>query len=592
MNNDLIVLLVAIPVAVGLISVPLVNQTKLSRALGLISFAAVVALGITLLVIGQSAAGILVSQMGGWIAPYGISMVMDGLSGLLVIMASFVALACLIHSFGSLTPRTERRYFHPLIQFMIAGVNLSFLTGDLFNLFVAFELMLMASYGLLIIGQSKPQMRHAFKYVLFNLLASAVFVIGAGMTYGMLGTLNMADLARITRQMSGEGTLPIGFVALGVLFFFVFALKAGVFPLWFWLADTYPNLPIALGALFGGVLTKVGVYAIARTFPLIFLQPDSEAVLRPMLAWGAGLTMVVGVLGALAYRGLRRVFCMLIAIGVGYAMMGVATGTGGALAGTTFYMAQSMLVLAAAFICTGMIEQINGSSQLADGGAMLKKHVWLGVVFLTIILGLVGLPPTAGFPGKLIVIREALGFGQVGLGIVAVVAGAFTLLAMLRIWGSLFWGPAAEKPEPAVNIESDNTDHELTTSSHTPPASAKLALGMLLFAAVALGFYPQPVLHVSESAGQAIAQASPYIDAVLKNPVYLRDLAMQDADHSSETEADQRLTNPLAQDNQSRPEADPDADPSQTRQGGGGLEQSGGTILGGFSGSTTQEPQP
>ena len=166
---------------------------------------------------------VMTSQMGGWSAPFGISMVFDSLSGLLLAAASVVALASYIHSFCSLNPVTERRYYHPLMQLLMFGVNLSFLTGDLFNLFVAFEIMLMASYALLVIGASKPQLNQAYKYVLLNLLASTIFVIAAGMVYGMMGTLNIADLARIVaeRQMAGE-PLPTGFTALGVLLLLVF----------------------------------------------------------------------------------------------------------------------------------------------------------------------------------------------------------------------------------------------------------------------------------------------------------------------------------------------------------------------------------
>ncbi|MEL7089996.1 MAG: proton-conducting transporter membrane subunit, partial [Planctomycetota bacterium] len=302
--------------------------------------------------------------MGGWAAPYGITLVFDALSGLMLAAAALVALGTLVHGFGSLSPRTERRYFHPLVNFMMFGVNLSFLTGDLFNLFVAFEIMLMASYGLLVIGGGRDQLRHAYKYVVLNLLASAVFVIAAGMAYGMFGTLNMADLSRITTQFAAAGELPAGFTALGVLFLFVFTLKAGVFPLWFWLPDTYPTCPISITALFGGVLTKVGLYAIARTFPLIFFAgPDADRVLVPILAMGAAMTMLVGVLGALRYSGLRRVLCLMLIVGVGYSLLGITVHSAGGLSGAAFYMAQSMIVMAALFLCCGMIERAVGTDE-------------------------------------------------------------------------------------------------------------------------------------------------------------------------------------------------------------------------------------
>ena len=330
MNQPLIVLLLLIPMVTGLVCIPLVNRRRWCRGIGITGLISTFIAAVALLLAADAApmSGILVAQAGGWLAPYGISLVFDGMSGLLVASTALVALCALLHAFSSLSQAVERRYFHPLIHFMVLGVNLSFLTGDLFNLFVAFEIMLMASYGLLVIGQDKAQMRNAYKYVLLNLLASAVFVIAAGMAYGMMGTLNLADLSRLAQQQAAIDALPVGFAALGVLLLFVFALKAGVFPLWFWLPDTYPTLPIAVVGLFGGVLTKVGTYAIARIFPLVFLHGDAAAALTPILFWGACLTMAVGVLGALAYSGLRRVLCLLIVVGVGYALLGRRGGDG------------------------------------------------------------------------------------------------------------------------------------------------------------------------------------------------------------------------------------------------------------------------
>ncbi len=518
MNNPLIVLLLVIPMATGLVCVPLVNRRLLCRVIGVVGFAATCALAVTFLVVanvgdgltsGGGAApggGILVTQMGGWLAPYGITLVFDGMSGLLVAAAALVALCSFVHAFASLTADVERRYFHPLIHFMMLGVNLSFLTGDLFNLFVAFEVMLMASYGLLVIGKGREQLRQAYKYVLMNLLASTVFVIAAGMTYGMMGTLNIADLARLSREMAAVDALPAGFTALAVLFLFVFALKAGVFPLWFWLPDTYPTVPIAVAGLFGGVLTKVGTYAIARTFPLVFMAGEASSVLTPILLWGAALTMAVGVLGALAYAGLRRVLCLLIVVGVGYSILGVAVGSGPALGGAVFYMVQSMPVLCAAFLCCGIVEHKTGTDHLGRIGGLLRGNAWLGVAFFIIAMSLVGLPPTSGFYGKLAVIRESLGERFIAAGIVAMVVGGFTLLAVLRVWGHLFWGE-----------ERGNVDGRLRPADR----SAKLAVGTLVAASLSLGLVAQPAYRLAAQAGADLADPTRYIEAVLQNPAFV-----------------------------------------------------------------------
>lgn len=524
MNSSFIVLLVIIPAAAGLICLPLVNRLRVCRVVGVLGFGINLGLALSLLATchenagdlnGAPAGGAIVSQMGGWSAPYGISLIFDALSGLMVAAASLVALACLIHASGSLPDAAERRYFHPLVNFMMAGVILSFLTGDLFNLFVAFEIMLMASYGLLVLGRGKTQLAQAYKYVLLNLVASSVFVIAAGMIYGLLGTLNLADMARITTELAARDALPAGFTAVGVLLLFVFTLKAGVFPLWFWLPDTYPTCPIAITALFGGVLTKVGAYAVARIFPLVFFVEtpvgDVGPVLQQIVLIGAVLTMAVGVLGALAFRTLRRSLAMFIIVGVGYALYGVAIGEPGSIGGSVFYMAQSMLVMAAAFLACGLIETHLNGDDLRDGGALQKTHPWLGVLFLIGLLSIAGLPPTSGFYGKFAIIRDALGAGFTWTAIIAIGVGALSILAVLRIWCDTFWGPDPTPPP---------RDRAARAAALARPASASgyAALVLLIVSSLGIGFLPQRVSELASMAGEQVAQPDVYIAAVLGTP--------------------------------------------------------------------------
>lgn len=520
LTNNLIVLMIAVPMAMGLLCVPLVNFPKLCRAIGVLSFGGTFTLAVVLLSLFNNhsgGGGILTSQMGGWAAPYGITLVFDSLSGLMLAAASLVALGTFIHGFGSLSSRTERRYFHPLVNFMMFGVNLSFLTGDLFNLFVAFEIMLMASYGLLVIGGGKAQLRQAYKYVVLNLLASSVFVIAAGMAYGMFGTLNMADLSRITGELAAKDELPAGFTALGVLFLFVFTLKAGVFPLWFWLPDTYPTCPISITALFGGVLTKVGLYAIARTFPLIFFAgPGADRVLIPILAVGAAMTMLVGVLGALSYSGLRRVLCLMLIVGVGYALLGITVNNAGGLGGAAFYMVQSMIVMAALFLCCGMIERATGTDETGRMGALLQnpKLIWLGVMVFVGLVGVVGLPPTSGFYGKLVIIREALSERFWLVGVTGLVVGGLSLLVALRVWGTTFWGPA---PQAATGTsQADTEGEEITYAGFSEWTGA----AVLVVASLLVGFVAEPVMSTATTAGQQLANPAAYVNAVLNNPAY------------------------------------------------------------------------
>lgn len=508
--------MVAVPVVMGLLCVPLVNQLRLCRVISLMSFVATFIIALVLLGEANGRGGVMVSQMGDWSAPYGITLVFDALSGLMLAAAALVAFCTTLHATGSLPMRTERRYFHPLVNLMMFGVNLSFLTGDLFNLFVAFEIMLMASYGLLVIGGGKQQLRQAYKYVVMNLLASAVFVIAAGMTYGMFGTLNMGDLARLTRELAAADALPTGFTALGVLFLFVFALKAGVFPLWFWLPDTYPTLPISIAGLFGGVLTKVGLYAIARTFSLIFIVGDSGDVLIPILAIGAALTMLVGVLGALAYTGIRRALSLLLIVGVGYSLFGITVMSDGSLQGAAFYMAQSMVVMAGLFLCCGLIERVAGTDDTRHTGGLLQqpKMAWLGVMFFIGLIGVVGLPPTSGFYGKLVIIREGFHESFYRVGVIALIVGGLTLLAALRLWSTTFWGPAPpESAQASVGSEAGSEKTRL-------PRCEMLAAVLLVVASLVIGFAPQPVIGTAATAGRHLDDPTPYIEAVLKNPRY------------------------------------------------------------------------
>ena len=512
MTNHWIILFVLLPLVSGLISVPLINRRWASRLLGAASLAGTFGFAVALL---WSIRGgeILTSQMGGWAAPFGISIVFDSLSGLMLAAASIVALASYVHSFSSLDPVTERRYFHPLIQLLMAGVNLSFLTGDLFNLFVAFEIMLMASYALLVIGVTRPQLHHAFKYVLLNLLASTIFVMAAGMVYGMMGTLNIADLARIVaeRQMTGE-PLPTGFTALGVLLLLVFGLKGAFFPLWFWLPDTYWTPPIAVAGLFGGMLTKVGVYAVARLFPLVFAQAppvdmeptSSRTLLLVIFAIGAPFTMFLAVLGAVSQRNIRRILAVHVISQVGYMVFAFALMSAAAIAGCVLFMIHNMVVKCSLFLCCGVVEKHTGTDDLDKLGGLLKRDAVLATLFFIAAMSLVGLPPLSGFFGKLVIIRE--GFVVPGgwwLSVVGLATGALTLLSMLKIWSYGFWNPG---PAPVAQ------EAKAVKRAMRP---AYVGIAMLVAVALFLGFGAQPVYVVARHAGEQVVEPDTYIRAVL-----------------------------------------------------------------------------
>ncbi len=518
--SNLIILFIVIPMGTGVLGVLFKYQVGLMRVLGSLSLASTALLAVGLLIhLRSHETGILVTQMGAWPAPYGISVVFDSLSGLLLAASSLVALGCYVHSFSTVSAAAQARYFHPMVQLLMFGVNLAFLTGDLFNLFVSFEIMLMASYCLLTFGGTRLQMTQAYKYVLLNLVGSTIFVIGAGLVYGMTGTLNFADLARFVaeRQALGED-LPTGFTALSIALLLVFGLKGAIFPLWFWLPDTYYTANVSIAGLFAGMLTKVGIYAIARTFPMIFAHGGSEAtkVVMPILAISAAFTMFLGVLGAVSHHNIRRILAVHVISQVGYMVFGLALMTQIALAGCLFYMIQHMVVKSCLFLCCGIIERHTGTDDLDRSGGLLRRDWYLALVFFIAAMSLVGLPPLSGFFGKLVIIREGWDT-RWWLSIFGLLTGALTLLSMLKIWSYCFWSPQAAAVERPAG-------------ESPPPGSMRPAYAgatLLVLVALFLGFGAQPVYEIAFRAGEQLADPRDYITAVL-GPESLDHLAGRD----------------------------------------------------------------
>ena len=506
MWNNLIILFIVIPQAAGIFSILFVNKTKITKVIGTVAFSSTSILAIGLLMSIRQDGGIYTSQMGGWPAPFGISVVFDSLSGLMLAASSIVALGCYIHSFSIMDEKTERRYYHPLIMLMMFGVNLSFLTGDLFNLFVSFEIMLMASYALMTIGGNEEQIHQAYKYVLLNLIGSTVFVIAAGLMYGLMGTLNMADLARmVAESKSGGAPLPTGFTAVALMLIFVFGLKGAMFPLWFWLPDTYYTVPISIGALFGGMLTKVGMYALARTVPMFLTSGVSVSPIHAIIAIAAVFTMFLGVLGAVSKHHIRRILAIHVISQVGYMVFGIAVMTGHALAGCAFYMIQHMVVKSSLFLCCGIMEKYAGSDNLNKIGGLLKRDWLLATLFIVAAFSLVGLPPLSGFFGKLVIIQAGWHMGYWYLSFFGLMTGLLTLLSMVKIWSYGFWSPAqgeqVKVPVGAPRIRQLR--------------SAYVGVGLLVATALFLGVFAQPVYQIAFHAGEQLVDPRAYITAVM-----------------------------------------------------------------------------
>ncbi|MEM8875554.1 MAG: proton-conducting transporter membrane subunit [Planctomycetota bacterium] len=447
---------------------------------------------------------VLVSQMGNWPAPFGISVIVDMLSAILLAVTSAVMLAVYIYSLRELPRRFAGGYFNPLYLSLLMGVNWAFITGDLFNLFVAFEIFLLSSYGILILGTTPAQMRQAYKYVLLNLFASTLFVAACGLTYGVLGTLNFAEIA----ALANAGQVPASMVPVAGLLLMVFAAKTAAFPLWFWLPDTYPTLPPAMGGLFSGLLTKVGVYTLLRVFIQVLGDVPLIAQLAlPLILISAVGTMFGGVLGAVSSTRIRKILAIHVISQVGYMVLGIGLATKVALAAVVLYVVQHMVVKCALFLCAGLVIGRTGTDDLGRLGGLIKRDVPLAVLFFIAAMSLVGLPPLSGFYGKFMLITESFARtdwqGYV-LGGFAIITGVLTLVSMVKIWNYAFW-----------NKEQPGAPGDVPIMSNAPNTVGYFATGFLVLIALSVAFGAQGYLNLANVAAEQMLDAEAYVSAVL-----------------------------------------------------------------------------
>lgn len=393
--------------------------------------------------------GTMITFVSNWSAPFGISVVYDMVAALLVLTTSLVMFFIVIYSFQSIGYEREKYYYYPMIMFMITGINGAFTTGDIFNMFVFFEVFLLASYVLITLGSRKIQLQEGFKYLVVNVVSSNFFLIGLAYLYSVTGSLNMADIhIKLTNY---DGNLAI-MTIIAVVFIFVFATKAGLFPLYFWMPGSYKAPPMPVIALFGALLTKVGVYAIARTFSLFFT--NDVAFTHQVLLLMALLTIVAGCIGALAYTDMKQIiiYNIMIAIGViivGFSMMDYA-GTIGAM----YYLIHDMIIKAALFLLIGFIIYRTGKNDAADLGGLIKQHPVVGWTFFIASLSLAGVPPFPGFYGKLFIVESAFDNGHAIAAIIVLLSSLIVLYSIMKIFIKVFWGEPAE-PIELKNIKSD-----------------------------------------------------------------------------------------------------------------------------------------
>jgi multicomponent Na+:H+ antiporter subunit D len=471
-----------LPLAIAIVQLLLPWRGMARRGLGLAGTALMFANGLALIGIAR-ASGPINIVIGGWSPTIGISLGADVLSALMVMITGFIGFAGLLHAPASVPEDDEARGFQPLYQLLLFGVSGAFLTRDLFNLFVWFEVMLLSSFVLIAMGGGKERLEGAVKYVALNLVASFLFLTAAGLLYANLGTLDFQDLAAKIRE-PGEGRA--GVLTAGALLFLSFATKAGLFPLYAWLPASYHTPPHTISAVFAGLLTKVGVYALFRVFGQVFAS--ERAFFMPVLGLLSLLTMIAGVLGAASQFHTRRILSFHIISQIGYMTIALVAGTTAALAAGIFYIIHHIIVKTNLFFAAAAIARHGGGEDLHRTGGLYRAAPWLGVLFLVPALSLGGIPPLSGFWAKFALLSELLALRDWIGATVAIAVGILTLFSMTKIWSEAFW-----KPRPA---ETDATG---------PLGFAHLAPMVLLgLATVWLSLFPSGLFELADAAARQL----------------------------------------------------------------------------------------
>lgn len=450
--------LVALPVLLPLLAAGLAlvlsQVAHAQRVIAVTVLAAVVADATALLVVVDDNDAV-VLRLGGYGPPFGITLVADRLSALLLLVSAVITLAVLVYSIGQRVTDYGRApsstAFHPIYLVMCAGVALAYLTADLFNLFVSFEIMLAASYVLITRGTTAKRMQANMTYVIVSLTSSLLFITLIALVYAATGTVNFVELEGRVADIAPGAQLGLALLAL-----VVFGIKSAIVPLHFWLPDSYPTAPAPVTAVFAGLLTKVGVYAVIRTQTMVFSHADTWNLLLIV----ALVTMIIGVLGALAQVDINRLLSFLLVSHIGYLLFGLALFSPLGLTGVILYILHHITVQTALFLIAGLITRHTATVSIRDMGGVAGQRPWLAVVFALPALSLAGMPPLSGFIAKITLLRggvEADSATAYAVAVGAIATSLLTLYAMARIWVMAFWGKPPERAERAADAETQGS---------------------------------------------------------------------------------------------------------------------------------------
>jgi len=438
-------------------------------------------------------------NLGNWKAPFGIVFAADILSSVMVLISSIIAFTTALYSFSTIDNERESFGFYPLLNTLIMGINGAFLTGDVFNLYVWFEVMLISSFVLLVLGGTRNQLEGGIKYFTLNLISSAFFLAAVGLLYGLTGTLNMADLSEKIKLAGDNGLITV----ISIFFLISFGIKSAVFPLYFWLPSSYHTPPSPVSAIFAGLLTKVGVYSLIRMFTLVFTV-NSEFLTNIILIV-AVFTMVTGVFGAASQNEIRKILSFHIISQIGYMIMGLGLYSVLGIAGAVFYLIHHIIVKTNLFFIGGLIQKLQGTYELKKLGGLYKVYPIIGLLFLIPALSLAGIPPLSGFWAKFLIVKAGLELQEILVVVISLFVSLLTLFSMTKIWNEVFWKPAP-KDNPEISFK------HFTLSKKIMIFSPIVFLAILT---VIIGFSVEEVFQIANQSANELLNPVNYINKVL-----------------------------------------------------------------------------
>ena len=524
-TEQLILFLIPMPVLIPAVTAGLAllfsRRPRLQQLLSMAALFVLLILSVWLVYLVQDN-GIHTVQVGGWNSPIGITLVADGLSTIMIAVSQLVLFA--VHWFGIGQGIRDGddddpiSVFVPTYMLLNMGVSMAFLAGDLFNMYVGFEVLLLASYVLLTLGASASRIRAGVSYVMVNLLSSMVFLMAIGFVYASVGTVNFAHVS-IRMEELPSGTRTAIFAVLLV----AFSVKAAVFPLSSWLPDSYPTAPSMVTAVFAGLLTKVGVYAIIRSRSVMF--PDGA--LDEVLMWAGLATMIMGILGAMAQNDIKRLLSFTLVSHIGYMIFGIALSSRLGLSAAIYYVAHHILVQTTLFLVVGLIERQAGASTLQRLGGLAAASPVLAFVFVVPALNLGGIPPFSGFIGKVALLEAGTQNGSVLAWLLvggSVVTSLLTLYVVARVWTKAFWRARADAPEGAMADSAPSVllaDYSPDIPFDDRGDVGRMPVGMvaptmgLIAVGLALTVVAGPIFGFSDRAADEVLDPGQYISAVL-----------------------------------------------------------------------------